>query len=137
MSKLRESITRHEALRLKPYLDTSGKLTIGYGRNLHDVGIDKSEAQYMLDKDIHRATDEAQSYHWFWGLTEPRQDVVIEMIFNLGGSRFREFPKLIHALEKSDFETAAEEMIDSKWAREVGFRATELAGVMVTGQYAR
>ena len=47
-------LKRHEGLRLKPYQDTIGKLTIGYGRNLDDRGISKEEAEYLLRNDISR-----------------------------------------------------------------------------------
>ena len=49
---LRSQLERHEGLRLKPYRDTVGKLTVGYGRNLEDVGISRDEADFMLDNDI-------------------------------------------------------------------------------------
>ena len=51
-----DTIKRHEGLRLKPYLCTAGKLTIGYGRNLETNGISGDEAEYLLKNDIERAT---------------------------------------------------------------------------------
>lgn len=50
--QLREQLERHEGLRLKPYKDTVGKLTIGIGRNLDDKGISRKEAFALLDNDI-------------------------------------------------------------------------------------
>jgi len=52
MQRLQNTLEHHEGLRLKPYKDSVGKLTIGIGRNLDDVGISKSEALLLLQNDI-------------------------------------------------------------------------------------
>jgi lysozyme len=128
-------LIEHEGIRLKPYRCPAGKLTIGIGRNLDDVGISKSEAYYLLDRDIARSVKEAQSFAWFWQLDEVRQDVVVAMVFNLGFEGFREFGKTIAALASRNFTLAATEMLDSDWARQVGQRARTLSKMMLTGQY--
>lgn len=126
-----------EGLRLKPYRDTVGKLTIGIGRNLDDVGISKDEAFYLLENDIQRAIQDATDIFgtsaWL-SLDEVRQAVILDMLFNLGKSRFLTFKKFIQAVKEKDFERAAEEMLDSRWARQVKKRAERLAYMMRTGK---
>ena len=76
-------IKEHEGLRLQPYLDTVGKMTVGYGHNLDDRGISLAVAELMLKEDYEEAEKQAQNLVWFDELTNVRQDVVIMMIFNL------------------------------------------------------
>lgn len=136
MGDIRGLLMRHEGMRLRPYLDTKGKITIGVGRNLEDVGITTDEAFYLLDKDVTRATAAAATFAWFPALDTVRKDVIISMVFNMGLTRFAEFKRLIEALEKSDFEQAAKEMLQSQWAAQVKDRAAELARMMRTAKYA-
>ncbi len=132
--KLEDTLIRHEGLRLKPYFDTVGKLTIGVGRNLDDVGISEDEAIYMLHADIGRVRVQlAQTFTWYLGLNTARKDVVINMVFNLGLGRFKRFKKTIAAIEVLNWDLAAKEMLKSKWAKQVGRRATELARMMRSG----
>ena len=127
-------LIRHEGLRLKPYRDTVGKLTIGVGRNLDDVGITRDEARFLLENDIARADVELRrSFLWFPVRNRVRNAVLINMVFNLGISRFKRFKKLIAAIDSSDWDLAAKEMLDSKWAHQVGRRARELAKMMREG----
>lgn len=131
---LTENLRRHEGLRLDPYKDTVGKLTIGYGRNLEDKGISKTEAEILLSNDAREVIDEARTIFDnidFWTLN--RQYVVCNMLFNMGKPTFLEFVKMISALEKGNFQLAAKEMLDSKWAAQVGYRAQELAFLMEAG----
>jgi lysozyme len=128
----------HEGLRLKPYLDTVGVLTIGVGRNLEDKGISESEAMLMLDHDIDDAILDVQAVTGrptFLKLNGPRRAVLINMAFNLGRTRLRSFKNMLRCVEQGDFEGAAREMLDSKWAVQVGQRAVELADIMRTGHY--
>lgn len=133
--RLMGMLIRQEALKLFPYRCTKGKLTIGVGRNLDDVGISKNEAMVLLENDIDRAFTLAEGFDWFAGLSEVRQDVVVNMIFNMGLGKFKEFSQMISALERGRYELAAAEMLESKWADQVGGRATELAKMMKNGNY--
>lgn len=132
--KLIDSLKRHEGLRLKPYPDTVGKLTIGYGRNLTDVGISESEAEILLQNDIHAAQLAAGSLQIYPYLDEVRQRVLVEMVFNLGLRGVLTFKRMFAALDKGDFVAASVEMIDSNWADQVGLRAMRLAQMMRTGE---
>lgn len=128
-------LIRHEGLKLKPYKCSANKLTIGVGRNIEDNGISESEAMLLLDNDVAFFKSEAEKFHWFKDLNEVRKDVVINMIFNLGVPRFLGFKKMIAAMQSKKFNDAAKEMLDSKWAKQVGKRAEELAGLMRHGEY--
>ena len=126
-----------EGVRLKPYRDSVGKLTIGVGRNLDDVGISYDEALYMLENDIEKAMSDASKIFpptLFLSLDDVRRAVILDMLFNLGYKRFLGFRKFVQAVKERDWEKAAKEMLDSKWARQVGKRAERLAYMMRTGR---
>lgn len=147
MSQIDDILGADEGFREKPYLDCCGKywrdctcklkgqLTIGIGRNLDGVGISMAEAKILLQNDIALARAEASKYFWFSGLDPVRQDVVTMMIFNLGAPKFAKFQRLMSALALRNFDTAAEEMLNSHWAAEVGKRAVRLSEMMRSGSY--
>lgn len=128
-------LQRHEGLRLKPYECTAGKITIGYGRNLEDVGISEIEAMVMLRNDIEQCYDELNVFSWFSDLDQVRQEALVDMLFNLGLPTFLEFKKTLKFVAEGKYSQAAEEMLRSKWANQVGDRAKELAYMMDTGCY--
>ena len=136
MSNLSKMLIRHEGLKLKSYRDTVGKLTIGVGRNLDDLGITRNEALYLLRNDIARVKNRAKkSFPWFIKLNYSRRNVVLNMIFNLGFTKFRKFKKTIRAIKGKNWDMAAKEMLDSKWASQVGWRAKKLSKIMKTGRF--
>ncbi|WP_172562568.1 glycoside hydrolase family protein [Vibrio furnissii] len=126
-------VKRHEGLRLKPYRCTGGKASIGWGRNLDDNGIRPDEAALMLRNDIEQATQEAKGLAYFNALDDVRQAVIIDMLFNLGLPRFLGFERMNIALERHNYAVAAVEMLDSRWAGQVGERAERLSQMMKTG----
>lgn len=131
MESLFDQIRRHEGFRRFPYKDTVGKLTIGYGRNIEDVGISEREAGWLLREDIHRAREALfMSLPWAKELTHDRCNVLINMAFNMGIGGLLTFKKMLRAVRFAEWEQAATEMLDSKWARQVGERAVELANQM-------
>ena len=128
---LKNQLILHEGLKLEPYECTAGKLTIGVGRNIEDIGITEDEARYLLDNDILRVCDELdRNLPWWRDLSDARQRVLVDMVFNLGISRFMQFQNTIAAIESGDYETAAGEMLDSRWANQVGNRAKTLSRMM-------
>lgn len=132
---LREQLIRHEDLRLKPYRDSVGKLTIGCGRNLDDVGISREEALLLLDNDILRAqTGVIRELPWAVELDRPRFEVLVNMAFNLGIGGLLGFTQFLAALRQGHLARAATEMLDSRWAEQVGKRAEELAEIVRTGK---
>ena len=130
-----EMLIRHEGLKLKPYKCTAGKLTIGVGRNLDDNGITEAEAIMMLKYDIEVARSALLRYGWFVTMDSIRQEAIINMVFNLGMTRFLQFKKTITHLQNKEWNLAADEMLRSKWAEQVGNRAKEIAKIIVTGKY--
>lgn len=133
--QLKAMLIRQEGLKLKPYRDSVGKLTIGVGRNLEDVGINEQESMLMLDNDIARSVTDAHTFQWFHTLDSVRQDVLVDMIFNIGLQRVHGFVKMLAALADGNWEIAANELLDSKYAHQVGNRALELAKMIRTGAY--
>jgi lysozyme len=131
---LRSQLERHEGLRLKPYRDIVGKLTVGYGRNLEDVGISRDEADFMLDNDIDQVEQYLKTVDEYNELDEVRQTVLANMAFNLGFYGLMAFRKTWQAIARKDYTEAAKQMLDSRWARQVGNRAHELADIMRTGE---
>jgi Phage-related lysozyme (muraminidase) len=117
-------MTFEEGNRLKPYLDTKGKLTIGIGRNLTDVGIrggeslllfwnDVAEVERILDKNI----------PWWREMTPNRQMAIMSMCFQMGwdissDGGLDSFGKMLAALRLGDYREAKVQALDSKWARD-------------------
>jgi len=132
--QLRKDVMAAEGCQCKPYRDSVGVLTIGYGRNLDDVGISKLEAEVLLDHDLADAERACrQSFDWFDALSNTRQRVLVEMCFNLGMPRLRGFGKMLAAIKAKDFPMAAREMLASRWALQVKGRADRLAAAMRDG----
>lgn len=129
-----EKIKRHEGFKLKPYRCTAGKLTIAYGRNLDDVGLSLDEANYLLRNDVNRVIGQLYGVlPWVSTVSGKRFDVLVNMGFNIGVPRLLTFKKFLAAIVAGDFELAASEMLNSKWANQVGSRAIELANDMRHG----
>tara|TARA_R110000803_G_scaffold70556_1_gene133514 strand:+ start:540 stop:1028 length:489 start_codon:yes stop_codon:yes gene_type:complete len=147
----------HEGMELDVYQDSLGIDTIGVGRNLRDRGITDDElmsmgfddidhvyesgityrdAELMLHNDIIIVEMELTNrYPILHDLGEVRQRVLVDMAFNMGVPRLGMFRKMWSAIYDRDYYRASEEMLDSKWASQVGARATELAEAMKTGVY--
>lgn len=125
-----------EGLELKPYRCTSDALTIGYGRNLDSMGITQAEAEMMLTNDVRGAMVDAMRFVPLdcWDvLSTSRRSVLINMAFNLGLTRLSKFKNFRQALIEHDYPRASVEMMDSRWARQVGNRAERLSEIMREG----
>jgi lysozyme len=130
-------LTRDEGLRLKPYRCTAGKLTIGVGRNLDDVGISQGEAEILLRNDIDRAAEGLdRELPWWRNLDEVRQRVMVNMTFNLGIQGLTGFKNTIELVRTGQYLDAAQHMMATKWAKQVGPRAERLALMMRDGKVA-
>ena len=136
MNRIKAQLVRHESLRLKPYRCTAGKLTIGYGRNLDDKGISKSEAYELLANDIRSCGEQLidEIPEIYSGLDEVRKSVLLNMCFNLGIGGLLEFKNTLAFVAAGDWERAANGMLASKWAKQVGRRAIELSELMRKGK---
>jgi lysozyme len=133
--KLVDQLIRHEGLELKVYKCTAGIETIGIGRNLVDRGVTEEEARYLCNNDIEIVEHELiRSFPFVADLDDVRLRVLLDMAFNIGVPRLRGFAKMWAAVEEGDYEQAAIEMLDSKWAKQVKTRAYTLARMMETGE---
>jgi len=136
MNRIKAQLVRHEGLRLKPYRCTAGKLTIGIGRNLDDRGISQREAYVLLENDIQNCEKQLldEIPEIYNGLDDVRKSVLLNMCFNLGIKGLLEFKNTLAFIAAGDWERAANGMLASKWAKQVGKRAIELSEMMRKGQ---
>jgi len=133
--QLIDDLRRDEGVRQFPYMDTVGKLTIGVGRNLVDVGLSSEEIDYLLANDISRTIHTAKgSIYFFSQLNEARQRALINMGFQLGLNGLLKFKKMLKSMAEDDFETAAMEALDSKWAKQTPMRAARIAEQIRSGR---
>ena len=149
-NKLIEKLILHEGMKLKVYDDANGKEiragdtlvghpTIGVGRNVagDGLGITEEEAKILLSNDVDRVLREVNHWSFMENLNEPRKTVIIDMVFNMGASRFNEqvWPKFFKAAMTGNYKEASKQMLDSKWAGQVKTRANILAKMMETGKW--
>ena len=138
--RLTRTLIRHECnngiIETKPYIDSVGKLTIGIGRNLTDNGITEEEALILCRHDIENACkDIVMLVPNYWMLDSVRQEVLVNMMFNLGFPVFSRFKLMLQAVNDKDWHEASRQMLSSRWAQQVGYRATELSSAMLTGEF--
>jgi lysozyme len=125
---------------LHAYEDHRGFITIGVGRLIdrkRGGGITRDESRYLLANDIRKWIAIAGQWGWFEALSWPRQGVIICMLHQLGARGVANFGKMIAALARSDFETAADEMLDSAWHRDpkTQKRCELMAQIMRSGEW--
>ena len=144
MKKLLEMLKRHEGEvvtngRHVAYKCSAGYWSLGIGRNIDPnggIGLSQEEVDMLLENDIARVIKElASEYTWFNDLDDVRKDAMIDISFNLGATRLRGFQRALAAMEKGNYREASTEFLDSKWRRDVGGRALELADMIATGEY--
>ncbi len=135
ITKIAADLKRDEGLRLKPYHCSAGKLSIGFGRNLDDVGISEFEAECMLERDIHRAMDGLDAGVSWWRLMPSDwQRGLVNMAFNLGITRLLGFRKMLDALQNGDGQRASMECLSSRYAKQVGQRSERVAALFWTDE---
>lgn len=132
---LLEHLKIEEGFRSFPYLCTAKKLTIGYGRNIEDVGITEEEGEQLLTNDILRASKQLDDSKWIntEQLNGPRRMAMIAMIFQLGLGTVKRFKKMITAINQGDWSKAAYEAMDSRWAVQTPRRAKFISEVLRSG----
>ena len=130
-----DQIKRHEGYRDHVYRDTEGHLTGGWGHAfLEGSTLPPGACESLFNYDIAIAVGGFASLE-LGDIGTVRRYAFINMIFNLGITKLLEFKKMIAAARTGDWETAAMEMLNSKWADQVGSRATELSEIVRTGIY--
>lgn len=136
LERLFAQLEDDEGRRKKPYRCTAGKLTIGVGRNLDDRGLRDDEIDLMLKNDVMESIGECRKlFRMFDQLSSVRQEVLVNMMLNLGFLKLAGFKRMHAALEEGNWAEAARQMLDSKWATDVGDRADRLAEAMRTGAF--
>ena len=152
-----DKLIDHEGMVLTVYKDSLGIDTIGIGRNLKDRGISREEldyldipnmevvyehgiseadARYLALNDITIVENELCSVHTcVENLDSVRQLVLMDMAFNMGVPRLCKFKLMWNAIHEQNWEAASREMLDSKWARQVGRRAKILSDAMASGEF--
>lgn len=132
---LLEQLKDFEGLELKAYQCTAGKTTIGLGRNLDDYGITEEEAYYLAKNNIYELEDELdRAIPWWRQLDDARQRALINLSYNVGTTTLLKFKKTLQYLEDGSYEEAAKEVLDSRWADQVGRRAIFISNVFLTGE---
>ena len=138
MNKLINQLKRHEGVRTHAYQCTANMITIGVGRNIDEnggLGLSDDEIDYLLENDIRRCKQELISFPWFAEIDSVRQDALVNLCFNLGMTRLLGFKNALTAMSVGDYDKAADEFMDSRWAKQVGLRADEVCEMIRTGRY--
>jgi len=131
VKRLKEMIKRHEGYSSKPYRCPAGKLTIGYGRNLDDVGIYADEAELMLENDLRRAVQHLMRiFPDFISYPPRKQEALIDLMYNIGVGSFLTFKKMIAAIKNGDWIRAGEELENSKYCKQVPERCREIKHII-------
>jgi lysozyme len=142
-SLLIDMLKRHEGEVKKngrhvAYMCPAGHWTIGIGRNVDPnggIGLTDEEVDMLLEGDILRVIKELSAeYPWFNSLDDARKNALIDISFNLGATRLRLFKKALAAMEVADYSLAADEFMDSRWAKQVRSRAIELTEMIRNGK---
>lgn len=129
-----QDLIRDEGERLKPYKDTVGKMTIGVGRNLDDVGISQSESRTLLENDIGRVCADLDANLKGWReWTDNRQRAIANMCFNMGWPKLSKFQDMLANMKAGHWDLAALDAMDSLWAKQVGERAKRIAALIKEG----
>ena len=130
-----------EGFRGTAYLDTSGLWTIGYGHHdnhVHEGMVwTQTFATNQLISDVNLTEmmmDRSPPLNWWRNLTDPRQDVLVNMAFNLGVAKLTTFTTFLPLVKSGQYAQAADDMLTTDWAKEVGARAQRLAQQMRTGE---
>jgi lysozyme len=137
-NKLLESVKKHEGYRNKVYLDTLGKRTVGIGHLCvedfweDDKEYEESFLMDILQKDLQSSIDGAEDLCKNLKISDDAKILIIEMIFQLGKtgvSKFRNMWKALQ-LDPPQYDVAATEMLDSRWAKQTPNRAKEMSNYM-------
>ena len=139
MDRLLESVKKHEGYRNKVYLDTLGKRTVGVGHLcVEDFWEDDKEYEEkflmtILEHDLSDAIKGANDLlaeNGCMDMNEKAHEIIIEMVFQLGKTGVSKFRNMWKALSALDYSTAAEQMLDSRWAKQTPNRANGMADIM-------
>ena len=132
-ARLMQRIEKEEGRRAFPYKDSVGKLTIGVGWNLDARGLPDSIINELFGISLQEAEEAAQGVPGYLGAGPERQSVIVAMVFQMGLGAVLRFRNFCAAFLDGDYELAAEEMLNSKWASQTPARAAREAQIMRSG----
>ena len=120
----------------KLYKCPADKYTIGYGFNIEDNGLPEDIAEILINRQLFESKYMlSENVNCWLELSAERQDVLIDMCYNMGWPTLSKFKKMFAALEAADYNEPAEQMKDSKWYRDVDVRAEKLILTMKTNEW--
>ena len=132
LNQIRDHVKEYEGYSQLVYECTAGYATIGYGRNLEQRGITKEESEYLLANDLQQCIKELKGIiNRFDELPNKAQLVLVDMCYNLGLSKLLNFENMLDAIDARDWEKAAEELLNSRYARQVKRRARINASYLI------
>lgn len=132
LTELMQQLKGDEGYNPKPYKDTRGILTGGYGTNLEEI--DQEDWEYLLRSRATRGIQQLlEALPWVSWLDDVRQGVLANMAYNLGVSGLLEFRQMLAAMQANNWNEAAAQMESSEWAKQVPARAQRLILQMRTG----
>lgn len=132
-------LRRDEGVRYVPYMDTTGHLSVGVGRNLTvsplpagwTYPLTDAQVNQLLTQDLQATFAQLDAkLPWWRTLDDVRMRVVANMAFNLGVTALLGFHNTLGAMQRGAYAVAAAGMLASTWARQVGMRARRLAYAM-------
>jgi len=131
MDNLLERIKHHEGFRSRPYTCTEGHLTIGYGFAVKDLELDEDIAEEILLRKVQSLiTRVRKKFNWLDSVPPAVQGVIVEMSYQMGVSGVSKFKKALHAMQMFQWKSAADELLDSRWAKQTPNRAKELSNII-------
>lgn len=134
LGQIEKRLIEFEGLRLMPYRCTSNKLTIGVGRNIEDRGISVETAMQMLREDLELVIDELKrAIPGFEKMPESVQEALVDLAFNMGTPTLLTFKRALRALQAQEWDNAADEILSSRYAKQVGRRAEIIADMIRSG----
>lgn len=116
--RLLGSVKKHEGFRPRVYLDHLGNPTIGYGTRVNEIELDEQTAEMWLLNELLEKRERLCSVMGFEVLSEVRQDVILEMAYQMGVGGVLRFKRMWAAIHAGRWDEAADEMLDSRWHRE-------------------
>lgn len=136
---LRQRLYLHEGVEKSAYKDSLGYWTIGCGRLIDarkNGGLSDVEINYLLTNDIQKSKNDLEPYTWYKKQDQVRKDVLVELCFNLGLPNLLGFKKMIGALDTTNYKLAVKELLDSKWATQIGTdRKNDIVYRLKNGMY--
>ena len=137
LEKLREELERDEGVKYEVYNDHLGFPTFGIGHLIIDsdpeygasVGTEVSDdrVKEAFETDVQTVLSDCERlYEEFGSLPEEAQQVIANMMFNMGRPRLSKFKGMKRGVDSRDWNAAADEMVDSRWYNQVTNRADRL-----------